>query len=99
VPILPTSVTSKVEEDAGKLGLRINIETKLMAAIKCGTGRFVITGNRDISEVDKFCCNGSVISKDSSCDKEFWTRLGKASSAIGRLNMRRRNISLQTNQS
>jgi len=46
----------------------------------------IMTGGQLVETVEEFCYLGSVISENSSCDKEIKTRLGKANSVFGRLN-------------
>ena len=43
-----------------------------------------VEGNT-IEDVTEFCYLGSVLSNDSSCDKDIKTRLGNANSTFGRL--------------
>ena len=70
-----------------KVGLAINPDkTKVMKIGKWqgGTDRIVIE-EVPIEEVEDFCYLGSVMSSDSSCDKEIKTRMGKANAVFGRL--------------
>jgi len=73
-------------------------KTKLMSIGNCDTSQIMSAKNkvRPIAEVDEFCQLGSVITKDSSCDKEIRTTLGKANSGFGRINNILRNRRLKT---
>jgi hypothetical protein len=88
-------LTSRIEKEAESVGLRINADkTKLMAAGKIGASQIITAGGKQVQEVDEFCYLGSVISGDSSCDKDIKTRLGKANATFVRLNNIWRNKSL-----
>jgi len=80
-------LTCRVEEEAGKVGLRINVDnTKVMTIGNSDTSQIISAGNKVIAEVDEFCYLGSIITKDSSCDNEIRTTLDKENSAFGRRN-------------
>jgi len=76
----------KVQTEAAKVGLAINPgKTKVMKIGKWhGTDR-IVTEEVPIEEVEDFCYLGSVMSSNSSCDKEIKTRMGKANAVFGRL--------------
>jgi len=77
-------LTERVQTEAANVGLAINPDkTKVMKIGKWqGTDRIVI---EEIEEVEDFCYLGSVMSSNSSCDKEINTRMGKANAVFGRL--------------
>jgi len=80
-------LTDRVEEEAATICLLISTEkTKLMAVGECDMTPNIAIQGKNIDTVEDFCYLGSVISNNSSCDKEIRTRLGKASSVFGRLN-------------
>jgi hypothetical protein len=88
-------LTSRVEKEAGSVGLRINSgKTKLMVVGNMGTPQIIMVDGKQVEEVDEFCYLGSVISGDTSCDKDIRTRLGKANATFTRLNTIWRNKSL-----
>src|SRR6218665_3166844 len=67
------------------LAVKLANKTKVMKIGKWqGTDRIVIE-EVSIEEVDDFCYLGSVMSSNSSCDKEIKTRMGKANAVFGRL--------------
>src|SRR6218665_1534388 len=41
---------------------------------------------REVESMDTFCYLGSVITGDSSCDREIKVRIGRANATFGRLN-------------
>jgi len=69
------------------MGLQINVQKTKLLKVGRGnsTGTIVVGGNTE-EEVEEFCYLGSVLSSDSSCDKEIRTRIGKANTTFGRLN-------------
>ena len=88
-------ITNKVEDEAKKVGLHINTQkTKLVKIGKIEDVRTIQAGGGQVEEVEQFCYLGSVITNDSSCDKEIKTRLGKANTTFGRLTNIWRNKSL-----
>ena len=77
------------------MGLHINTQkTKLVKNGKIVGVRTIQAGGEQVEEVEQFCYLGSVITNDSSCDKEIKTRLGKANTTFGRLTNIWRNKSL-----
>jgi len=79
-------ITDNVEDEARKVGLHINTQkTKLVKIGKIEGTNPVQAGGGQVEEVEQFCYLGSVITNDSSCDKEIKTRMGKANSTFGRL--------------
>jgi len=44
----------------------------------------IVVGEVPIEEVEDFCYLGSVMSSNSSCDKEINTRMGKANAVFER---------------
>ena len=77
---------SRVEMEAGTVGLRMNAgKTKVMMIGHVDPGPNIQAEGSTIEEVTEFCYLGSVLSHDSSCDKDIKTRLGKANSNFGRL--------------
>jgi exonuclease III len=80
-------ITTRVEREAGAVGLRINADkTKLMVVGNMTDKGCIMAGGQLVETVEEFCYLGSVISDNSSCDKDIKTRLGKANSVFGRLN-------------
>ena len=47
---------------------------------------YIMAGGQVVETVEDFCYLGSVMSDNSSCDKDIKTKLGKANSVFGRLN-------------
>src|SRR3984885_2110199 len=79
-------LTSKVQEEAAKVGLTINAEkTKIMKIGKWLDTEEIMIENKEIEVVDTFCYLGSSMKADSSCDEEIRVRIGKANTAFGRL--------------
>jgi hypothetical protein len=77
---------SRVEVEAGAVGLRMNAgKTKVMMIGHVDPGQNIQADGNMIEDVTEFCYLGSVLSHDSSCDKDIKTRLGKANSNFGRL--------------
>ena len=82
-----TDLTRRIEKEAETVGLRINAaKTKLMVIGKSDQVPSITAGGETVETVKEFCYLGSVISDNSSCDKEIKTRLAKANSVFGRLN-------------
>jgi len=81
-------ITGKVEEEAATAELRINADkTKVMViGVKC-QAQAVLVGGKPVEEVNKFCYFASIIAGDGSCDKHIKTRLGKANSIFGLINI------------
>src|SRR5258706_81762 len=80
-------LTSKVEEVAEAIGLHINAQkTKLLTVGRWDSTETILVGGKPVEQVEEFCYLGSVITSDSSCDKEIRTRIGKANTTFGRLN-------------
>jgi hypothetical protein len=82
-------MTTRVEREAGTVGLRINADKtkiKIMVVGKMKDKGHVMVGGQRLETVAEFCYLGSVISDNSSCDKDIKTRLGKTNSVFGRLN-------------
>ena len=89
-------LTKNIEKEAGMVGLRINADkTKLMAVGKLEASQNILAGGKQVEEVHDFCYLGSMISDDSSCNKDIKSRLGKANSTFGRLNNIWKNKSLK----
>ena len=77
---------SRVEVEAGAVGLRMNaVKTKVMMIGHVDPEQNIQAEENTIEDVTKFCYLGSVLSNDSSCDKDINTRLVKANSTFGRL--------------
>src|SRR6218665_1733508 len=81
-------LTDRTQKEAAKFGLNINPEkTKIMKV-----GRWdetedgkLMTDGREVKSVDAFCYLGSLMTADSSCDREVKVRIGKANATFGRL--------------
>ena len=64
-------LTSRIETEAGAVGLRINADkTKLMAVGHMGKSQSIMAEGRQVESVAEFCYLGSVISDNSNCDKD-----------------------------
>jgi len=81
-------LTGNIEKEAASVGLRINADkTKLMIAGNMGTSQTITAGGKQIEEIEDFCYLGSVISNNSSCDRDIKTRLGKANASFTNLHI------------
>ena len=79
-------ITSKTQAEAAKVGLAINPEkTKIMKVGKWNEDDKIVIDDREVESVDAFCYLGSLITADSSCDREIKIRIGKANAAFGKL--------------
>ena len=86
------------ERKAGAVGLRINADKiKLMVVGNVTDKGYIMAGGQVVETVEDFCYLGSVMSDNSSCDKDIKTRLGKANSVFGRLNSIWKSGSLNCN--
>jgi len=66
-------------------------KTKVMIMGTLPYGNIIVSGNT-VETIDEFCCLGSIIQDNSSCDKDIGARLGKANGVLGRLtNIWRKN--------
>ena len=91
-------ITTRVEREAGAVGLRINAgKTKLMVVSNVTDKGYIMAGGQVVETVEDFCYLGSVMSDNSSCDKDIKTRLGKANSVFGRLDSIWKSVSLNCN--
>jgi len=85
-------LTGNIEKGAASVGLRINADkTKLMIAGNMGASQTITAGGK---QMEDFCYLGSVISNNSSCDRDIKTRLGKANASFTKLHNIWRNRSL-----
>jgi len=71
--------------DSGNVNVNAG-KTKLMVVGDMSDKRCIMAEGQIVETVEEFCYLGSVISDNSSCDKDIKTRLGKANSVFGRLN-------------
>ena len=79
-------MTTAVEQRGGKLGLHMNIDKcKIMISNNWVDETEIQIGNAAIEMTEEFCYLGSYVTSDSSCDKDWQTRTGKASSVFERL--------------
>jgi Reverse transcriptase (RNA-dependent DNA polymerase) len=80
-------LTTRIKREAGTVGLRINADkTKLMVVGNIEQAQSITAGGKQMETVEEFYYLGSLISNNSSCDKDITTRLGKANPVFGRLN-------------
>jgi len=78
-------LTKKIEDVASKVGLHINAgKAKLMqiSVFDDEEDNTIQAEGGEIESVEEFCYLGSVVSRDSSCDKEIKIRLGKANATL-----------------
>src|SRR6218665_3524034 len=81
-------LTARTQKEAAKFGLNINPEkTKIMKV-----GRWnetedekIMIDGKEVKSVDAFCYLGSLMTADSSCDREVKVRIEKANAIFGRL--------------
>ena len=81
-------LTDRTQKEVAKFGLNINPEkTKIMKIGRWDEAedeKIMIDG-REVESVDAFCYLGSVITADSSCDREIKVRIGRANVTFRRL--------------
>ena len=91
-------LTTRVEREAGAVGLRINADKTKLKVVRNVTDKgYIRAGGQVVETLEDFCYLGSVMSDNSSCDKNIKTRLRKANSVFGRLNTIWKSKSLNCN--
>ena len=77
--------TSKLKEEGGKIGLRINRrKSKVMRMNNRNTNSISLDGE-DLEEVETFCYLGSVVNINGEVKEEVNIRIGKAAAAFRKL--------------
>jgi len=77
-------MTEAVEDKGGKTGLYINMGKRKTIDFNQVIGEMIRKLKLDtaVEVVDDFCCSGSFVSSNNSCDKDCQVRIGKANSVF-----------------
>ena len=79
--------TNKLDENASKIGLKINAEkSKVMCINADASVQGIILGTQRLDDVEKFTYLGSVIDKNGDAETDVRCRIGKAAAVFRRLN-------------
>ena len=78
-------LTDKLEENAAKVGLRINAGKTKSMQINCQTDMNLQLNGQSIEEVEYFTYLGSTIAADGNSERDINSRIGKASAVFQKL--------------
>ena len=77
--------TSKLKEDGGKIGLRINRRKSKVMRMNNRNTNSISSDGEDLEEVETFCYLGSVVNINGEVKEEVNIRIGKAATAFRKL--------------